>query len=309
MTKRGPPSAAPASLGWLQLGGDGLDFGVGLEDLVAHLAAPAGLLVAAERQGRVEDVVAVDPDRAGPELLGQGVGLGDVLGPDPGTKAVDAVVRLGGDLVQGPERGGDHDRAEDLLADDGHIGPGVGDDGGIDEVALVTEAAAAGDGGGTIVYAGLEEAGDPAQLLVGDQRAHLGAGLHAGTELDALGDLGDAVDDLVEAVLLDEQARARHAALAVVEEDRVGRALDRAGVGVVEHDVGTLAAGLQRDLLEVPRGRLHDQLADLGGAGECYLVHVVVGGQGRASGLAEAGDHIHHASGYARVGHELGQQQ
>src|SRR5450755_476114 len=49
-----------------ELDGDRLDLGVGLENLVAHLAAPAGLLVAAERQGGVEDVVAVDPHSAGP---------------------------------------------------------------------------------------------------------------------------------------------------------------------------------------------------------------------------------------------------
>ena len=57
---------------------------------------------------------------------------------------------------------------------------------------------------------------------------HLRAGFHARAELDALGDLGYAVDDLVEAVFLDEQPGTRDAALAVVEEDRVGRALDRA---------------------------------------------------------------------------------
>src|ERR1035437_5297139 len=54
----------------LQQGGDGLELGVGIERFVAHLAAPAGLLVAAEWQCRVEHVVAVDPDGAGPELLG-----------------------------------------------------------------------------------------------------------------------------------------------------------------------------------------------------------------------------------------------
>jgi serine/threonine-protein kinase len=71
-----------------QLGRHRLDLGVGLQDLVAHLAAPAGLLVPAERQRRVEHVVAVDPHRAGPQLLGQGVRLGDVLGPDAGPQAV-----------------------------------------------------------------------------------------------------------------------------------------------------------------------------------------------------------------------------
>ena len=130
------------------LGRHRLDFGVGLEGLVAHFAAHAGLLVPAERQGRVEDVVAVDPDGAGAELLGQRVRLGDVLGPDPGAQAVAGVVRLGGDLVQAPERLGHHDRAEDFLAGDLHVRAGVGDDGGLDEVALVAEAAAAGDGGG-----------------------------------------------------------------------------------------------------------------------------------------------------------------
>ena len=42
---------------------DCLHFGVLLQRLVPHLAAPARLLVAAEGQRRVEDVVAVDPDR------------------------------------------------------------------------------------------------------------------------------------------------------------------------------------------------------------------------------------------------------
>src|ERR1700691_814963 len=42
---------------------DRLAFQVVVEYLVAHLAAPARFLVAAERQRRVVDVVGVDPDR------------------------------------------------------------------------------------------------------------------------------------------------------------------------------------------------------------------------------------------------------
>src|ERR1019366_2692625 len=45
----------------LKLHADGLHLGVGLERLVAHLAAPSGLLVAPEGEGRIKDVVAVDP--------------------------------------------------------------------------------------------------------------------------------------------------------------------------------------------------------------------------------------------------------
>jgi aldehyde dehydrogenase (NAD+) len=54
---------------------------------MAHLAAPAGLLVPAERQGRVEDVVAVDPDRAGLDLLGQGIADGATLATGGGRPA------------------------------------------------------------------------------------------------------------------------------------------------------------------------------------------------------------------------------
>src|SRR5580693_10004223 len=111
-------SGARATATDLQLRRDGLDFGVVVEDFVAHLPAPAGLLVPAERQRRVEYVVTVDPDCAGPELLGEGVGLGDVLGPDARAEAVLAVVGDAGDLLQVGERRGDQDRAEDLLADD-----------------------------------------------------------------------------------------------------------------------------------------------------------------------------------------------
>ena len=49
-----------------------------LQGVLAELAALAGHLVTAERGGGVEDVVAVDPDGAGAEAVGQAVGLGDV---------------------------------------------------------------------------------------------------------------------------------------------------------------------------------------------------------------------------------------
>ncbi len=62
--------SGPPALACSEQRGDRLDLGVVVEDLVAHLASPAGLLVAAEWQRGVEDVVAVDPDGAGPDLLG-----------------------------------------------------------------------------------------------------------------------------------------------------------------------------------------------------------------------------------------------
>src|SRR6266446_4871439 len=179
---------------------------------------------------------------------------------------------------------------------------------GLDEEAAVAEPAAAGQRRGTVLLTGLQEAADPLELLLGDQRAHLRSRLHAGAQLDRLGDLRDAVHHFVEPALVHEQARAGHAALAVVEEDRVGRALDRAFRGVFEDDVGALAAQFQGQLLQVagPRRR-DDQLAHLGGAGEGDLVDVVMRGEGCACRLAEARYDVHHPIGNSGLGDELGQ--
>ena len=73
-------------------GGDSFHFGVVVEHFLAHLAAPAGLLVTAERQRGVEHVVAIDPDRAGADAAGQLVRGAAVAGPDAGGEAVDRVV-------------------------------------------------------------------------------------------------------------------------------------------------------------------------------------------------------------------------
>ena len=101
-----------------------------------------------------------------------------------------------------------------------------------------------------------------------------------------------------------------HAALAVVEEDRVGGALDRAVVGVVEDDVGALAAELQGDLLQVAR------------AAACTIslptsvepVNATLSTSGCAASAAPAvspkpGDHVDHAVGHAGLGDQLGQPQ
>ena len=93
-----------------------------------------------------------------------------------------------------------------------------------------------------------------------------------------------------------------HAALPVVEEDGVGGPRDRVRGGVVEDDVGRLAAELQGDLLEVPGRRVHDQLPDLGRPGEGDLVNHRVGGEGGPGRLAVAGDDVDHAVRDARLG-------
>src|SRR5215469_1340524 len=76
----------------LQSDTDSLDLGIVLKHLVAHLAAPARLLVASKRQGGVEDVVAIDPHGSSAQFCRQPVRLAEISRPDAGTQAIDGVV-------------------------------------------------------------------------------------------------------------------------------------------------------------------------------------------------------------------------
>src|SRR5258708_789387 len=76
----------------LELGADRLHLRIEFQRIMSHFAAPPGLLVASEGQRRVEDVVAVDPDRAGPQLRGDTMRLADVARPDARRQSIDALV-------------------------------------------------------------------------------------------------------------------------------------------------------------------------------------------------------------------------
>src|ERR1039458_1325640 len=154
-----------------ELCADRFDLGIRLQRLVAHFATPPRLLVAPEGKSGVEDVVTVDPYRSGPDLLGQGMGLRDVIGPDAGAEPVRTVVGHPGDVIEALERGRHHHGTEYLLADDLHVGPGVGQDRGFHEVAAGAAAATPREGRGPVGTAGIEVSRDPPELLVRDRRA------------------------------------------------------------------------------------------------------------------------------------------
>src|SRR3984893_5173794 len=125
--------------------GDGFYFGVVGEAVFAEFAADAGLLEAAERGGGVEDVIAIHPDGAGADAVGDGVGFGDVLGPDGGGEAVERFVGALDDFADVLEFENGHYRAEDFFLRNLHVVLHVGENGGLDKVALVANAIAAGD--------------------------------------------------------------------------------------------------------------------------------------------------------------------
>src|SRR5712692_8084546 len=101
-----------------------------VEDFLAHLAAPAGLLVTTEWESGVEDIVAVDPDGAGLQPLRHFVCHAAISCPDTGGETVDSVVRLGCNAVEVivTEALGHQHRAEYLLSDNLHGWACAGDE-------------------------------------------------------------------------------------------------------------------------------------------------------------------------------------
>src|SRR3712207_50764 len=91
---------------------------VRLQAVPAALAAVTGLLVAAERRGRVELVERVRPDDARAEPVGHPQDPRALLGPHPCGEPVGAVVRLLDRLLRRPEGQHRQHRSEDLLTGD-----------------------------------------------------------------------------------------------------------------------------------------------------------------------------------------------
>src|SRR5699024_1329826 len=268
--------------------------GVEVESTLAQLAAPAGLLEATERHRGVEAVVLVHPHRAGLQAARDLVGLGDVLGPHAGGQAVHRVVGLPDRVVEVRESQGGDDGAEDLVRDHPVLRLDVDEHGGLDEVAGVAVAAAAGECPAAVLDARTQVVGHLVELVLVDHRAELGGGVEPVADGGLGGGVGHGLRELLVDRVLHVEAGAGRAGLAVAEHPR-GHGSGDGGVPVAvgEDDVGALAAQLERDFLEVALGGVHDELAHLGGTGEGDLVHVVVRGDGGA-GVAEAGDDVGH---------------
>jgi hypothetical protein len=104
----------------------------------------------------VKSVVCVDPDGTSLEGVGDLNGGVEVGCVDGGSKTVCGVVTDADGISLVLEFGDRANGSEDLLLHDGHVVLDVGEDGGLDEVSLVTLTLAAGNDGGTLVLAGLD---------------------------------------------------------------------------------------------------------------------------------------------------------
>src|ERR1700733_108049 len=129
---------------WLgDSGADGFGLCVEIEGVVSHLASPTRLFVTSKGHARVEDVVAVDPHRAGAKLLRHAMRLANVPRPDGSGQAVVAVVGPGNDFFRIRKWHRRHDRSEDFFLHDFHVFLGVYQDRRFNEVSTVTGLVAA----------------------------------------------------------------------------------------------------------------------------------------------------------------------
>ena len=170
---------------------------------------------------------------------------------------------------------------------------------------------AAGDELRAFPASALDVARDVLALLLRDERAEARLRVERVARRHLLRALDDLLHERVVDRLLDEQAGARRAELALAVEDGVDRAL-RGGVevGVGEDDVGRLAAELHRDALDRAGRGAEDGLAGLGLAGERDLVDARVlapsPGRRRAPG---PGIDVEGAGRQSRLGEQLGEHQ
>merc|ERR1712098_518861 len=192
---------------------------------------------------------------------------------------------------------------ENLFLHDLHVLLHTREDSRLDEVTFLAMAIATSLNLGTSILASLDVVHDAVKLQLADLRTLEGVAGEWVTNNVLCGAALEGLDKLVVDARLDVNARAGTAALAVVEENTKVHPRDGIlDVGIVEDNVGALAAQLKSDLLEVGLGSsLEDSTASDSRAGESNLVNVHVGSDSSTGSLAEAGDDIDDTSGNASL--------
>jgi hypothetical protein len=158
----------------------------------------------------------------------------------------------------------------------------------------------------TLLARPLDELAHLLELSLGRDRADLGLGLHRVPDPDRARPRRHPLHELVVERLVHERPRAGHAGLSCGGEDAGEQpGLGGVHVGVLEDDVGRLAAELERHLGEALRGGDADRATGLDPAGERDLRHVRVADE-RLAGRSEPGDDVEHARREAHLGGEPG---
>src|SRR6202166_3197676 len=245
----------------LELNRYGFYFRVVGESIFAQFAPNPGLFKSAKRRGSIENVVAVYPHRSGAYVVGYRVSFGDVVGPNRGGQAVERFVGALNDFTDILEAKDGHDRAENFFLRDLHVVVHIGEHRGLNEKSLVADTIAARHQFGFLLLAGIDIAHHLGELFLVHLRTLLRILVEWIADRPLLGTRRATLHELVVDLVFHESTRTRAATLPLIKKQREVRAFDGfIHVCVREHDVGTLAAQLQRDALQIRfRRRFHNQ--------------------------------------------------
>src|SRR5580704_14897873 len=107
-------------------------------------------------------------------MFGGAMCLADIASPDGGGEAVFAVVGAGKNFLGIAKGHGGDDGPENLFLHDLHVFARVDENSGLDKISLVALLMPTGNGSCALRESSFEITADAAQLLLGDERAHLG---------------------------------------------------------------------------------------------------------------------------------------
>ena len=265
-----------------------------------QFAADAAHLEAAKRRCRIEDIVAVHPDRSGPDMLGEVMGLAHITRPDGGGQAIERLVRPLNDFIRLFERQHAEHRPEDFVRGDGHVVRHVVENGGLNVEALASGSLAPRHAGRPGRVALVDVAQDLVELVAVHLRPLHRVGFKRIANLSLAGPRDQFVHELGVDLFLNKHAAARAAALSLVEEQAEFRASDGGvQVGVGEDHVGTLAPQFKRQPFQCLSGIDHDDLRGAMLTGESDLVDFPMLDHGRAGRRSITRHDVDHASGEA----------
>ncbi|AEM40626.1 hypothetical protein KVU_0787 [Ketogulonicigenium vulgare WSH-001] len=249
--------------------GDKARVEIGLDRLRAAFGAIARIAEPAERhfgQGKAK-VVDGQHTRAHPfaqtrRRLGR-------AGKRIGRKAKGQAVRLGQRGIHGCDTVDHRDGAKGFVIHDQRILRHIGQHGRGIEIALVANAATAGDQTRAAVDGILDHAFQCRDAPVIRERTHLAVRVQPVADLDLFCRAGKAVDEPIRDAILHQKARGRDADLTRVAEFMLyGQGDGRLDIGIIEHQHGGVAAQLHRGALHMQAGEAGKMFANRGRAGE-----------------------------------------
>lgn len=270
------------------------DLSIVFKRIRTQLSADTRFLVSTKGCLVVGHVVLVDPDCAGLEGVGDADRSVEVVGVNTSCQTVGGVVGELENLLLVLEFLDCADRSKDFFLDNLHLVVDVGEDGGLDVVALVTESLTSDDDLGTGLLALVNVSHDTVELELGDLRTLVGAFLERVADLVLFSTSLECFQELVVDGFVDEDTGSSTAALAVVEVDtKVDPGDSVLEVGIWENNIGRLSSKLESDLLQVTLGcSLQDLTTDQGRTSERNLVDIHVRGDSGTGNTTETRDDV-----------------